>query len=75
MPTFRIGPAGPELARIGLGTWPFDGRDWGAADDVEAVRNVHAALDLGINVFDTAPVYGPERSELVLGRALRGRPR
>jgi aryl-alcohol dehydrogenase-like predicted oxidoreductase len=75
MRTFPFGPERRALGRIGLGTWPFDGRDWGETDDDEAVRTVHAALGLGIDLFDTAPVYGPERCEKVLGRALSGVPR
>lgn len=64
---------GQPLSRIALGTFAFDGRYWGPADDPQAVSTIHAALDAGINVFDTAPSYGPEHAEVVLGRALRDR--
>jgi len=69
----RFPCGGQPRSRIVLGTFPFDGRGWGPADDPQAVRTVHAALDAGIDVFDTAPAYGPEHAEVVLGRALAGR--
>jgi aryl-alcohol dehydrogenase-like predicted oxidoreductase len=57
-----------------MGCWAIGGRGWaGGADDEESIRGIHRALDLGVNFFDTADVYGPERSERVLGRALEGR--
>jgi len=64
---------GRELSRVALGTFPFDGREWGPADDPRAVSTIHAALDAGISVFDSAPSYGPEHAEVVLGRALHDR--
>ena len=65
-----------RVSAIGLGTWQFGeaGWGWGAElDHEEAIRIVHRALELGINFFDTAPVYGNGRSEEILGEALRGR--
>ncbi|MCB9882007.1 MAG: aldo/keto reductase [Planctomycetes bacterium] len=73
MNTFPFGPSAQRLSRIGLGTWPMDGRDWGEPDDELAIATIHTALDLGVNVFDTAPAYGPAHCEEVLGRALVGR--
>lgn len=67
--------AGEHLSVIGLGAWQFGSTDWGYGaeyDDHEAERIVHRALELGINVFDTAEVYGKGRSETILGRALTG---
>ena len=57
------------------GPWEFDGSPagWGEVDDEESVRAIRRALDLGVNFFDTADVYGCGRSERVLGRALAGR--
>src|SRR5262245_37797004 len=57
-------------SRIGLGTWPMGGFQWGGTDDDESIQTIHAALDRGINVIDTAPAYGFGRSEEVVGRAL-----
>lgn len=61
-----------EASRLALGTWAIGGSMWGGADDAEAVRTIHAAFDHGINVIDTAPVYGFGHSEEVVGKALAG---
>ncbi|MDO0945135.1 aldo/keto reductase [Chromohalobacter israelensis] len=57
-------------SRVGLGTWAIGGWKWGGADDANAVRTIHAALDRGITLIDTAPAYGFGHSEEVVGRAL-----
>ena len=65
-----------QVSAIGLGTWQFGEAGWGwgtELDHDEAIRIVHRALELGINFFDTAEVYGNGRSEEILGEALRGR--
>src|SRR5215475_10332291 len=62
-------------SRIGLGTWAMGGVQWGGADDDESVRTIHAALDLGITLIDTAPAYGFGHSESVIGRAIAERGR
>ncbi|MCK0745259.1 aldo/keto reductase [Chromohalobacter nigrandesensis] len=51
---------GTELApsRVGLGTWAIGGWKWGGTDDANAIRTIHAALDRGITLIDTAPAYG-----------------
>ncbi|HKW06409.1 MAG TPA: aldo/keto reductase, partial [Candidatus Dormibacteraeota bacterium] len=66
---------GVRVSVIGLGTWQFGSREWGygtgyARDD--AAKIVRRALELGVNLFDTAEIYGPWRSERILGEALRG---
>jgi aryl-alcohol dehydrogenase-like predicted oxidoreductase len=43
---------------------------WGGSDEKDAIRTIHAALDSGINLIDTAPVYGFGRSEKIVGKAL-----
>jgi aryl-alcohol dehydrogenase-like predicted oxidoreductase len=58
-------------SRIALGTWAIGGWMWGGTDEKESIRTIHAALDLGINLIDTAPVYGYGRSETIVGEALR----
>ncbi|TWD72045.1 aryl-alcohol dehydrogenase-like predicted oxidoreductase [Kribbella amoyensis] len=63
---------------LGIGCWAiggpfrFDGRPagWGEVDDAESIRMIHAAVDGGIRLFDTADVYGTGHSERVLGKAL-----
>jgi aryl-alcohol dehydrogenase-like predicted oxidoreductase len=60
-------------SRIGLGTWAMGGFQWGGSDDDESVRTIHAALDRGVNLIDTAPAYGFGHSEEVVGRAIAER--
>lgn len=64
-----------RASRIGLGTWAMGGFQWGGADDDESVRTIHAALDRGITLIDTAPAYGFGHSESVIGRAISERGR
>lgn len=58
-------------SRIALGTWAIGGWMWGGTDEKESIRTIHAALDQGINLIDTAPIYGYGRSEEIVGEALR----
>jgi aryl-alcohol dehydrogenase-like predicted oxidoreductase len=58
------------VSRIGLGTWAFGGSTWGEADAAHAARTLLSALDLGVNLVDTAPVYGAGRAEELVGDAL-----
>ena len=65
-----------QVSTIGLGAWQL-GVDagWTTLSEKEAIRLVHKALDLGVNFFDTAPVYGKGTSELRLGKAFVGKDR
>ena len=60
-----------QSSRIALGTWAIGGWMWGGSDEKESMRTIHAALDQGINLIDTAPIYGQGRSEEIVGEALR----
>jgi myo-inositol catabolism protein IolS len=63
-----------RISEMILGCWALGGGyTWGDQEEADSVATVHAALDLGINTFDTAEFYGGGRSEEVLGRALQGR--
>jgi aryl-alcohol dehydrogenase-like predicted oxidoreductase len=62
-------------SRIALGTWAMGGWMWGGSDEKESIRTIHAALDQGVNLIDTAPAYGFGRSEEIVGEALRQRGR
>lgn len=73
MRTKPIGQSGIEASVVALGTWVMGGWMWGGADEDESVAAVHAALDAGINFLDTAPIYGFGHSEIIVGRALKGR--
>ena len=57
-------------SRIGLGTWAIGGWMWGGSDEDEAVKTIRTALDHGVTLIDTAPVYGFGRSEQLVGRAI-----
>jgi aryl-alcohol dehydrogenase-like predicted oxidoreductase len=69
-----LGRSGITVSPMGIGCWAMGGSDWsGGADDTESIRGIHRALELGVNLFDTADVYGSGHSEVVLGQALAGR--
>jgi aryl-alcohol dehydrogenase-like predicted oxidoreductase len=59
-----------RASRIALGTWAIGGWMWGGSNESDAINAIHAALDRGINLIDTAPVYGFGRSEEIVGKAL-----
>jgi aryl-alcohol dehydrogenase-like predicted oxidoreductase len=71
-----VNAAGTRVSAIGLGCWQFGSKDWGYGREyaqgtaVELVRN---ALDLGVNLVDTAEVYARGVSEITVGRAIEGR--
>lgn len=68
--TVRIADTELTATRIGLGTWAIGGWLWGGSDEEEAVAAVQSAVDRGITLIDTAPVYGQGHSEELVGRAL-----
>ena len=67
---------GVRLSAIGLGTWQFGSREWGYGDEYAegtAIEITQRALELGINLIDTAEIYAFGRSERIVGRAIIGR--
>jgi aryl-alcohol dehydrogenase-like predicted oxidoreductase len=68
----RLGQTDLQVSAVAFGTWSFGG-EWGAADVGEARATIHRALELGINLFDTAQGYGFGAAERLLGSALRER--
>jgi aryl-alcohol dehydrogenase-like predicted oxidoreductase len=68
-----LGKSGIGASVVGLGAWAIGGWMWGGADEAESVRAIHAAIDAGMNLIDTAPVYGFGLSEQVVGKAIRDR--
>lgn len=66
----QIGNLDRQASRIGLGTWAIGGWMWGGTDERRSIDTIHAALDRGITLIDTAPVYGFGRSEEIVGKAL-----
>lgn len=74
MNTRPYGSTGKFVSEIGFGAWQLGNKsDWGTMSDKEAINLVEAAIDSGVNFFDTAPGYGLGKSEELLGRALKGR--
>jgi aryl-alcohol dehydrogenase-like predicted oxidoreductase len=69
----RLGKTGRTVSVIGFGAWAIGG-DWGSVDDATALRALHAAADAGVDLIDTADVYGDGHSEQLIGRFLRERP-
>ena len=70
METIKIPGLLVNTSRIGLGTWAIGGWMWGGSEESEAISTIHAAFDNGINLIDTAPVYGFGCSEELVGKAL-----
>jgi aryl-alcohol dehydrogenase-like predicted oxidoreductase len=67
-----LGRTGMKVSEISFGAWAI-GSAWGAVDDRESLAALHKAVDLGVNFFDTADVYGNGRSEKLIGKLLRER--
>jgi aryl-alcohol dehydrogenase-like predicted oxidoreductase len=70
METVKIDNIPLAISRIGLGTWAIGGWMWGGSDEAESIKTIQHALDIGINLVDTAPVYGFGHSEEIVGKAL-----
>ena len=79
--TRKLGRSGIEVSALGMGCWAIGGPffekgtplGWGEVDDNESIRAVQRAMELGVNFFDTANVYGAGHSERVLAKALAGK--
>lgn len=77
----RLGRTNLQVSEIGFGAWAIGGPvdvagkpfGWGPADETQSTAAIRRALDLGVNFFDTADVYGLGCSEEILGRVLKGR--
>src|SRR3569833_1341981 len=70
----RLGLTGPEVSRIGLGCMAMSVM-YGPSDRAESIATIHAALDAGIDLFDTGDFYGMGHNELLIAEALKGVPR
>jgi len=68
----ELGRTGFKVSEISFGAWAI-GNDWGNVDDSESLAALHRAVDLGVNFFDTADVYGDGRSERLLAKLKRER--
>ena len=72
MQTRTLGRHGPQVSTLGLGCMGMSAF-YGAHDDAESIATIHHALDRGLNLLDTADVYGPHTNEVLVGKAIRGR--
>ena len=79
--TRKLGRSGIKVSALGMGCWAVGGpfwekgipHGWGQVDDEESLHAIQRALDLGVNFFDTANVYGAGHSERILGKAFAGK--
>ncbi|MBQ1911283.1 MAG: aldo/keto reductase, partial [Erysipelotrichaceae bacterium] len=68
----KIEKLGIEISSIALGTWGIGAAGWGEIDDNESIETIRYMVERGVNVVDTAPVYGLGHSEEIVGKALEG---
>jgi aryl-alcohol dehydrogenase-like predicted oxidoreductase len=72
MEQIEFAKSGLMTSRIGLGTWAMGGWMWGGTDEAQSIATIRSAIDRGVTLIDTAPVYGFGRSEEIVGKALEG---
>lgn len=72
MDKFQLGKSELQISRLGLGCMGMS-EFYGSSDEKESIATLHGALDLGVNFFDTADMYGSGRNEELIGRAFAGR--
>ena len=70
----QLGRSGPVSSAFGLGCMGMSGA-YGPADRAESIATIHAALDAGVTLLDTGDFYGMGHNELLIGEAIKGRPR
>ena len=70
MEQIEIGTSGLKGSRIGLGTWAIGGWMWGGTDEAQSIATICSAVERGVSLIDTAPVYGFGRAEEIVGKAL-----
>lgn len=64
-----------DVSTLAVGTWAIGGGNYGAVDRTESIQAIRKMIDCGVNLVDTAPVYGNGASEMIVGEALKGIPR
>jgi aryl-alcohol dehydrogenase-like predicted oxidoreductase len=74
MKTKSVSSVDLQFSAVGLGCWAAGGsKVWNGSDDTQMIRTIQRAVELGVNFFDVAPVYGFGHAETILGEALRGK--
>lgn len=68
----KVGKSDLVVSRVAFGCAVIGGYDYGPSNDSDSLKAIHKAIDLGVNLFDVADVYGFGRAESVLGKALKG---
>ena len=71
----QLGKSDLNVSAVAMGTWAIGGLWWGGTEEQDAIAAIRAGLDAGINLIDTAPMYGKGLSEEIIGRAIAGRDR
>src|ERR1041385_4775880 len=66
----RLGRTGYEVSEVGYGAWGIGGKQWLGGTDDESVQALHRAIELGVNLIDTALAYGDGHSEQLVGRVV-----
>ena len=69
----ELGTSGLQASVVGLGTFAMGGWFWGGTDERKAIEAIQASIDLGVNLIDTAPIYGLGLAESIVGKAIKGR--
>jgi aryl-alcohol dehydrogenase-like predicted oxidoreductase len=73
MLTRPSGKSGIDASAIGLGTWAIGGWMWGGTDEARSIETIHASIEEGVSLIDTAPAYGQGLAEEIVGKAIKGK--
>jgi aryl-alcohol dehydrogenase-like predicted oxidoreductase len=73
MKYLQLGSSNLKISRLSLGTWAIGGSMWGQYDEQQAVEALETAIDHGVNLIDTAPVYGNGHAEELLGKVIKNK--
>lgn len=69
----EIGNSGIKASAVGLGTFAIGGWFWGGTNEADSIKAIRKSLDMGVNLVDTAPIYGFGVAEQIVGKAIKGR--
>jgi aryl-alcohol dehydrogenase-like predicted oxidoreductase len=69
----ELGTSGIRASIVGLGTYAIGGWVWGGTDEKKAIEAIQASIDMGVNLIDTAPIYGFGAAEKIVAKAIKGR--